>query len=80
MNIVQQIAQALQKAAQPAVVVPQRSTIERMEKYRPIDFLGNKCDEPSMAKNWLEITEMNVATTALHTRGEFCVCDLITTG
>ena len=33
MDILQQIAQALQKAAQLAAVVPQRSTIERMEKY-----------------------------------------------
>ena len=30
MDILQQIAQALQRAAQPAVVVAQRSTIERM--------------------------------------------------
>ena len=51
------IAQALQRATQPAVVVPQRSTIERMAKYRPIDFLGKKDDESSMAKNWLERTE-----------------------
>ena len=28
-----------------------------MEKYRPIDFLGKKDDEPSMAENWLEITK-----------------------
>ena len=33
MDILQQIAQALQRATQPAVVVPQRSTIEGMEKY-----------------------------------------------
>ena len=33
MDILQQIAQALQRAAQPAAVVPQRSAIERMEKY-----------------------------------------------
>ena len=25
--------------------------------YRPIDFLGHKEDEPSMAENWLERTE-----------------------
>ena len=28
-----------------------------MAKYRPIDFLGKKDDEPSMAENWLERTE-----------------------
>ena len=42
---------------QPAAVVPQRSAIERMEKYRPIYFLGKKDDEPSMVENWLERTE-----------------------
>ena len=57
MDILQQIAQALQRAAQPTTVVPQRSAIERMAKYRPIDFLGKKDDEPSMAENWLERTE-----------------------
>ena len=45
MDILQQISQALQRAAQPAVVVPQRSAIERMAKHRPIDFLGKKDDE-----------------------------------
>ena len=57
MDILQQIAQALQRAAQPATVVPQRSAIERMEKYRPIDFLRKKDDEPYMVENWLERTE-----------------------
>ena len=57
MDILQKISQALQRAAQPAAVVPQRSAIERMAKYRPIDFLGRKDDEPSMAENWLERTE-----------------------
>ena len=57
MDILQQIAQALQRAAQPAVVVPQRSAIERMAKYRPMDFLGKKDDEPSMAENWPERTK-----------------------
>ena len=57
MDILQQIAQALQRAAQPAVVIPQRSAIERMTKYRPIDFLGKKDDEPSRTENWLERTE-----------------------
>ena len=28
-----------------------------MARYRPIDFLGKKEDEPSMAENWLERTE-----------------------
>ena len=57
MNILQHIAQALQRAAQPATIVPQRSAIERMAKYRPIDFLGKKDDDPSMDENWLERTE-----------------------
>ena len=51
MDILQRIAQALQRAAQPVVVVPQWLTIERMAKYRPMDFLGKKDDEPSIAKN-----------------------------
>ena len=57
MDILQEIAQALQRAAQPTAVAPQRSSIERMEKYQPMDFLGKKDDEPSMAENWLERTE-----------------------
>ena len=28
-----------------------------MTKYRPIDFLGKKDDEPSMVENWLKRTE-----------------------
>ena len=28
-----------------------------MARYRPVDFLGRKEDEPSMAENWLERTE-----------------------
>ena len=36
---------------------PSWSAIERMARYRPIDFLGRKKDEPSMAENWLERTE-----------------------
>ena len=57
MGILQQLAQALQRAGQPAAKVPQRSAIERRARYRPIDFLGQKEDEPSMAENWLERTE-----------------------
>ena len=57
MDILHKIAQALQREAQPATVVPQRSAIERMTKYRPMDFLGKKDDEPSMAENWLERTK-----------------------
>ena len=49
-DILQQIAQALQRVSQPTQVVPQRTTIERMAKYRPIDFLGKKDDKPSMAE------------------------------
>ena len=56
-DIFQQLAQALQRAAQPAAVAPQRSAIERMARYRPVDFLGQKEDEPSMAEIWLERTE-----------------------
>ena len=57
MDILQKIAQALQRAMQPAQVVPQRTAIERMARYQPIDFLGKKDDEPSMAENWLERIE-----------------------
>ena len=56
-DILQQLAQELQRAAQPAAVSTQRSAIERMVRYRPVDFLGRKEDEPSMAENWLEKTE-----------------------
>ena len=57
MGILQQLAQALQRAGQPAANVPQRSAIERMARYRPIDFLGKKEDKPSMVENWLKRTE-----------------------
>ena len=57
MGILQQLAQALQRAAQPVLVAPQQSAIERMVRYQPIDFLGKKDNEPAMAKNWLERTE-----------------------
>ena len=56
-DILQQLAQALQRVAQPVVVAPQRSAIERMARYRPVYFLGRKEDEPSMAENWLERTK-----------------------
>ena len=68
MDILQQIAQALQRAAQPAAVVPQRSAIERMEKYRPMDFLGKKDDEPSMAENWIERTKKCCGKCIAHQR------------
>ena len=57
MDILQQIAQALKMATQPAIVALQQSAIERMVKYRPLDFLRKKDDEPSMAENWIEMTE-----------------------
>ena len=57
MDILQQIAQALQRAAQPAAVVTQLSAIKRMAKYQPMDFLEKKDDEPSTAENWLERTK-----------------------
>ena len=57
MDILQQIAKAVQRATQPAQVVPQRTTIERVARYRPIDFLRKKNDEPFMGENWLERTE-----------------------
>ena len=56
-DILQKLAQVLQRAGQPDAVAPQRSAIERMARYRPVDFLGRKEDEPSMAENWLERTE-----------------------
>ena len=56
-DILQHLAQVLQRAAQLVTVAPQRSAIERMARYRPVDFLGQKEDEPSMAENWLERTE-----------------------
>ena len=50
-DILQQLAQVLQRAAQPAAIAPQQSTIERMTRYQLVDFLGRKEDEPSMAEN-----------------------------
>ena len=38
-DILQQLAQTLQRASQPIAVAPQRSAIERMARYRPVDFL-----------------------------------------
>ena len=57
MGILQQLAQALQRAGQPAAITPKRSAIERMARYRPVDFMGKKENESSMAENWLERTE-----------------------
>ena len=57
MDILQQLAQALQRVAQPAAVAPQRSAIERMARYRLVDFLRRKEDDPSVAENWLERTK-----------------------
>ena len=41
MDVLQQISQALQRAAQPTAVAPKQSAIERMVKYLPMDFLRN---------------------------------------
>ena len=57
MGILQRLAQTLQRAEQLAAIALQRSAIERMARYRPINFLGKKEDEPSMVENWLERTE-----------------------
>ena len=57
MGILQQLAQALQRAGQPTAIAPQRSAIERTARYRPIYFLVKKEEEPSMVENWLERTE-----------------------
>ena len=57
MGILQHLAQALRRAGQPATIAPMRSAIERMARYRPVDFMGKKEDEPSMEENWLERTE-----------------------
>ena len=57
MGILQELAQALQRAGQPAAITPQRSTIERMARYIPVDFLGKKEDEPSMAESLLKRTK-----------------------
>ena len=57
MGILQHLAQALQRAGQPAAIAPQRLAIQRMARYRPVDFMGKKDDEPAMAENWLERTE-----------------------
>ena len=56
-DILQKIAQALQRAVQLVVVSPQQSAIDRMARYQAINFLGKKDGEPSMEENWLEIIE-----------------------
>ena len=56
-GILQHLAQPLQRAGKPAAIAPQRLAIERMARYRPINFLGKKENEPSMIENWLERTE-----------------------
>ena len=53
MGILQQLAQALQRAGQPTAIAPKRSAIERLARHRPVDFMGKKVDEPSMDGNWL---------------------------
>ena len=53
----QQLAQALQRGAQPTTVAPQLSAIEMMVRYRSVVFLGRKEDEHSMVENWIERTE-----------------------
>ena len=58
MGILQQFAQTLQRAEKSAAIAPQRSAIERMARYRSIDFMGKKDDEPAMAENWLERIEI----------------------
>ena len=57
MDILQQIARTMHRATQPTAVVPQRSAIKRMAKYRPMDFLGKKDDDSSMVEYWLERTK-----------------------
>ena len=57
MGILQQLAQALERVGQPAAIAPQQLAIERMARYRPVDFMGKKEDEPSMVENWLKRTE-----------------------
>ena len=57
MGILQQLAQTLQRVVQSAVIAPQRLAIERMARYRPIDFMGKKDDEPAMVENWLKRIE-----------------------
>ena len=65
MDILQQLAQALQRATQPAAVAPQRSAIERMERYRPVDFLRRKEDEPFIRELARE-DQVNAGANALH--------------
>ena len=57
MGILQQLAQALQRAGLPAAIAPQQSAIEIMTRYQPVDFMGKKEDKPSMGENWLESVE-----------------------
>ena len=49
MGILKQLTQAYQRAGKLAAIAPQRSAIERMARYRHVDFMGKKEDEPFMA-------------------------------
>ena len=51
MGILQQLAQALQRAGQLAAIALKRTAIEKMARYRLVDFMGKKEDEPSMTEN-----------------------------
>ena len=77
-DILQQIAQALQRAVQLTIVSPQRSAIERMARYRSIDFMGRKDDEPSMVENWLKRIERMLVQMHCTTKEKFeCVISLL---
>ena len=53
-----------------------------MVRYRPVDFLGKKEDEPSMAENWLERTERMLAQLKKNwnVRPHYCKMRLISGG
>ena len=49
-----------------------------MARYRPVDFMGKKEDEPFMAENWLERTERMLVQMHCTTKEKLeCVTSLL---
>ena len=49
-----------------------------MARYRPIDFMGKKDDEPAMAEKLAREDRANAGANALHSIREIGVCDFTT--
>ena len=79
MGILQHPAQALQRVGQPAAIAPQRSAIERMARYRPVDLSERK----RMSLLWQKIGSRELSECLCKCIAQLKrvgMCDLITTG